>query len=68
MRKFSVLLLVLLGIIIIAAGTLEVLREADVLTLSLRVFAPLLVVVLGLWIVACASECRTGWYQSTEKS
>lgn len=58
MRRFSVLLLVFLGIIVVAAGTVELLRETQVLTFSLNLFGPLLVVVLGFWIVACAVECR----------
>jgi len=61
MKQFSVLLLVVLGVIVVAAGTLDLLRETQVLTFSFSVFSPLLIVVLGLWIVACAVECRKAW-------
>ncbi len=58
MRRFSVFLLVLLGAIIIVAGTVELLRQVQFLTFSLNVFGPVLILVLGLWIIACAVECR----------
>jgi hypothetical protein len=61
MKQFSLVLLVLLGAIIVAAGTLDLLRVAKVLAFSFNLFSPLLIVVLGLWIVACAYECRRWW-------
>jgi surface polysaccharide O-acyltransferase-like enzyme len=57
MKQFSVLLLALLGVIVVAAGTLDLLKEAQVLTLNFNLFRPVLVMVLGLWIVVCAVEC-----------
>ncbi len=65
MRKYSLVLVLLLGAIVIVAGALEFLREAGVLTFSLRLFGPVLLVVLGLWVVACAVECRGVTYQKT---
>ncbi len=65
MRKYSVILLVLLGLLVVVAGTLELLREASVLILSFKFFGGLLIIILGLWVVACAIECRSGSYQRT---
>ena len=61
MKRFSVFLLVFLGAIVVAAGMLELLREAQVLMFNFDAFSPLLIVVLGLWIVSCAVECSRGW-------
>ncbi len=58
LRRFSVLLLVLLGVVVVVAGVLDLLREAQVLAFSFTGFGSVLIVVLGLWIVACAVECR----------
>ena|GEM_PF-6413308 len=58
MRRFSVLLLVMLGAVVVIAGVLDLLREAQVLTFSFTGFGSVLIIVLGLWIVACAIECR----------
>jgi hypothetical protein len=63
MRKYSVVLLVLLGAIVVVAGSVELLRESGVITFSLKLFAPLLIVVLGLWVMACAVECKAPCYQ-----
>jgi hypothetical protein len=64
-RKYSMILLLFLGAIVVTAGALEMLREAEVLTFSLRIFAPLLLIVFGLWIAACAIECKAGCYPRT---
>jgi hypothetical protein len=58
MRKYSLLLFVALGLIIIAAGAIDLLNEAGVFTLRLDIFGSLLIVLVGLWITACAIECR----------
>ncbi len=58
MRRYSVALLVAIGFIVIAAGTLDLLVEAGVVVGGLHLFGGLLVVAVGLWITACAVECR----------
>ncbi len=58
MKRYGVVLLVLIGLLVVAAGTVELLREAGVITLELDVFGSILIVMLGLWITACALECR----------
>ncbi len=63
MRKVAYILLVALGAIIVSSGTLVALREAAIVTISLKVLAPVFVVFLGLWIIACAIECRNNTYQ-----
>jgi hypothetical protein len=50
-EQFSVLMLVILGAIIVVAGTLDLLRETQVLTFSFTGLGSLPIVVLGLWIV-----------------
>ncbi len=56
--RYSVLLLVLLGAVVVVAGLLDLLREAQVLIFSFAGFGAVLIVILGLWIVTCAVECR----------
>jgi hypothetical protein len=58
MRRYSILLLVALGLVIIAAGAIDLLNEAGVFALRLDIFGSLLIVLVGLWITACAIECR----------
>ncbi len=58
LRRYSVILLVLLGFIVIAAGAVDILMEVGFLTSGLHIFGGLLVVVVGLWITVCAVECR----------
>jgi len=58
MRKYSVALLVLLGIVVIIAGAVELVRETGVLAIRLDILGSVLIVMLGLWIVACAFECK----------
>jgi len=66
-RRYSVLLLVLLGLIVVATGALSLLRETGVFVGGLGVFSALVVVVLGLWIMTCSVECRKR-YDSNRKS
>jgi hypothetical protein len=63
MRKYSLTLLVLLGALLAVAGTLEFLREVEIVNLSLKTFGGVLVVVLGLWVIVCAVECGSSSYQ-----
>jgi hypothetical protein len=67
MRRYSVFVLLLLGVVVIAAGSFELLRETGVFTGGLDIFGSLLIVVLGLWIITCGIECRTA-YESDRKS
>lgn len=67
MRQFSVLLLVALGVIVVFAGVVALLEETQLLTIGLNFFGPLLILVLGLWIVACAIECRRALRVSGDK-
>ena len=67
MIRYSVLLLAFLGIVIMAAGAVELIRQAGVLTVDLDVFGSMLIVLLGLWIVTCAIECRKGYLEDFSK-
>lgn len=58
MRRYSVLLLVVLGIIIIAAGIVDLLNEAGMFNVELHIFGPLLIIAVGLWMLACVFECK----------
>ena len=66
--KYNVLLLALLGVVVVAAGAVEVAREAGVLIVGLNVFGSVLIVLLGLWIVTCAIECRKWYSEDYSKS
>jgi hypothetical protein len=63
MRKIAFYLLAALGAIVVIAGAMEFLRETEIVTFSFKAFAPAFVVVLGLWVMACAIECRNNAYQ-----
>ena len=65
MRKYSAILLVLLGAVIIVAGAVGILKETNVLSVNSDVFGPVLFFVVGVWIVACALECRTRYFNDT---
>lgn len=58
MRRISNFLFVALGATIIASGFLAALREATVITFSLKWISPLFIVLIGLWVVICAFECK----------
>ena len=68
MAKYSVLFLALLGIVVVAAGAVELIKESGVLMVGLDVFGSVLIVLLGLWIVACAIECRRCYLEESSKS
>jgi hypothetical protein len=68
MRKYSVILLVLLGAIVVAAGSVELLREAGAITFSLKLFAPLLIVILGLWLWPAPSNAKRHTISRVRKS
>lgn len=57
-RRYSVILLVLLGFVIVMAGAFDLLREAGVFGGGLDFFGSLLIVVVGLWVITCGVECR----------
>jgi hypothetical protein len=57
-KNFSVWLLVVLGFIVVAAGTVDLLKETGLLSLSVNFFGPILIVAVGLSITACAVECK----------
>jgi len=65
LRKYSAILLVLLGAVIIVAGAVGTLKETNVLSVNLDVFGPVLFVVVGVWIVGCALEFRTWHFNDT---
>ena len=68
MGRFSVLLLVLLGVVVVAAGLLDLLREAQILVFSFTGLGSVLIVLLGIWIVVCAVECKHSLEQEQLKS
>ncbi|MGD0643924.1 MAG: hypothetical protein ABSA75_03365 [Candidatus Bathyarchaeia archaeon] len=57
MKRYSAALLVLLGLVIIVAGTIEPLREANIMAIRPDIFSSLLIIVLELWMTVCAMEC-----------
>ena len=67
MRKASLLLEVLLGAIMVAAGVFGLLRKPEVLYGGLDFFGAVFIIVPGLWIFACNVECRRG-YNEDRKS
>jgi len=68
MTNYSVLLLALLGVVVVAAGGGELAREAGALTAGLNVFGSVLIILLGLWMVTCAIECRKWHSENSSKS
>jgi len=68
MAKYGVLLLALLGVVVVAAGVVELIKEAGLLTVGLDVVGSALIVLLGIWIMACAIECRSCYLEESSKS
>lgn len=68
MRKYSMILLVLLGIVVIVAGAFELLTETGIIAIKLNIVGSVLIVMVGLWIAVCAIECRSGYYDNSQKS
>ena len=68
MTKHNVPLLALLGVVVVVAGVGELAREAGFLTVGLNVFGSVLIVLLGIWIVSCAIECRKWYSEDSSKS
>lgn len=58
MKKYSMLTLILLGTAIIATGSAALLADAGIVAISLKGFGALLVLLVGLWVIACAVECH----------
>ncbi len=59
MTKLSNYLFLALGATIIASGLLAALREAAIISFSLKWISPLFIALVGIWMVICVFKCKS---------